>query len=174
METKGIIFLAQIDHLSGEEIAWALEVLQSSAIYNSHLIPTLTKKGRPGYILLLDVHPDRQAEVGLFLFQRLGIRGYHRLETSHIFEETTSKEMMITVRRGGDCVQTRVRVKYAENQLIECASIESDDLIRLHDQVRDKLGVDTSFLEFKRQINMLLREVRGDHLEVQLGEDKYK
>lgn len=168
MEKQGIILLAQVDHLSGEEIGQELEALQPPSVYNKQLIPTLTKKGRPGYILLLDVHPDKHEEVGRFLLQHLGVRGYHRLETSHVFEETVSKNVLITIRHGEGCVQACADLKYVKNQPVESASFENDDIVGLYCQVKDVLGVNIPFFEFKRRLSALLMGKCGDKLEMQL------
>ena len=168
MEKKGIILLAQIDHLSGEEIAWISERLPSEGLYNRQIIPTLTKKGRPGYILLLDVDPDKEKEISRFLFQRIDVGGYHRLETSHVHERTASKQVMVTVCHGPNSVKAHLRLNYPEKRSINYASFESDDLIKLYDQVLKELGVDISPLEFKRRLEILIRETSGGSLELEL------
>ena len=57
MEKEGILLITQIDHLTGEDIGWALEALDVPGIRNRNVIPTLTKKGRMGHLLLLDLEP---------------------------------------------------------------------------------------------------------------------
>jgi uncharacterized protein (DUF111 family) len=116
MEKEGILLIAQIDHLTGEDIGWALEALDVPGIRNRNLIPTLTKKGRMGHLLLLDLEPEAEVDVGRLLFEAFGTHGYHRIQTHHVYQETEIKEISLIVQSGRRSLQEKVRVKRKKEQ----------------------------------------------------------
>ena len=65
-EIRGQLIFAQIDHLGGEQLGTLIEVLFKEGVKNAHLVPSLTKKGRPGYLLFIDLGeetPERISEL---------------------------------------------------------------------------------------------------------------
>ena len=82
MQKEGLLLLYQVDHLSGEEIGWMFDSLAIPGVRNRNLVPTLTKKGRIGHLLILDIDPEVEAEISNLLFECLAVhrvpphRGY--------------------------------------------------------------------------------------------------
>lgn len=87
-EREGRLLFVQIDHLSGELLGEALTRLCSAGAMNVQLLPTLTKKGRPGQLLLVDVRQDKLDSVEEALLGELGVTGWHRLTTQHVYVGT--------------------------------------------------------------------------------------
>jgi len=162
MEKEGILLITQIDHLTGEDIGWALEALDVPGIRNRNLIPTLTKKGRMGNLLLLDVEPDAEADVGRLLFEAFCTHGYHRIQTQHVYQETVIREISLIVQRGVRSLQENVRVKRKTEQESGPYLIESDDLFILQKRIHAELDVTVSPLELRRQIEAIAeRSTKG-------------
>jgi uncharacterized protein (DUF111 family) len=92
-----VLILAQIDDRSGEVLGRALEELMGLGARNVQLLNSVTKKGRPGTVLLIDVEPDLEPDVGAFLAVELGAWGYHVLDASHRHFDTVVKERSVTI-----------------------------------------------------------------------------
>ncbi len=153
IEKDGLLLMFQIDHLSGEELGWILETDGISGLRNTQLIPTLTKKGRPGYILLLDVDPELEVKAVRAVRQHLPVFGYHRLGTQHVFAKGTSKLVTAVIKAHGKKVETPIRVRLFSLSKGKYRSfIESDDLCVLHQRIKDELKVPVSLFELKQRL----------------------
>ena len=64
---------------------------------NVQLLSSVTKKGRPGNVLLIDLEAEREAEVAAYLAVELGAWGYQLLEASHRHFEMVLRERTVTV-----------------------------------------------------------------------------
>ena len=82
---RGQLIFAQIDHLGGEQLGTLIEVLFKEGVKNVHLVPSLTKKGRPGYLLFIDLGEETPERISELLAKEYGIRGYHLITTNHRF-----------------------------------------------------------------------------------------
>jgi len=168
MEKEGVLLLVQLDHLTGEDIGWAMEANGHTGIRNRNLISTLTKKGRMGYLLLLDVDPEAEADIGRFLLGSLATHGYHRIETSHVYNETVLRQVKVIVKKGEIQLTVKVRLKRDAQSKNGPFFLESDDLFALHQQVSKKMDIKMFPLEIRRRIEMMAEEDRGDTLYLNL------
>jgi uncharacterized protein (DUF111 family) len=152
MEKQGLLLLSQVDHLSGEEIGWMFDSLAIPGVRNRSLISTLTKKGRIGHLLLLDVDPEAEAEIASLLFDRLAVNGYHRIESSHVFQKTSVQQIDVKVRKGDKEISGRIRLKERVIGQSERSCFESDDFFSLLQHVYDDLGAAISPMELRSRI----------------------
>lgn len=162
---KGLIIFVQVDHLSGEEIAWAMEALNRPGVYNRHIISTVTKKNRPGYVMLLDIDPDQEENIAEVIYEHLGVYGYHRLESQHVHQKTITQKHIINVCKGADMIRGKVRIKMlAENP--HHFALESDDIVALGNQIKSKWNLEVSLLELKKGIEARIRSVSEGETEI--------
>lgn len=154
-EKEGILIIAQVDHLSGEELGWAMELLNVKGIRNKNVISTITKKGRPGYIFMLDVDPEQEKVIAELLARNLSIYGYHCINTVHKHMCTKLEEVNITITHQNKSLETKIWVKSGD-ELEGFLSIESDNLLDLSKEVKEQLGVLITPLELKAKIKPLL------------------
>jgi pyridinium-3,5-bisthiocarboxylic acid mononucleotide nickel chelatase len=96
-----MLILVQIDDRSGEVLGHAVEELMDLGARNVQLLSALTKKGRPGYVLLIDLEPEREAVVATYLASELGAWGYQVLESRHRHFDTVLEERVVLVVCGG-------------------------------------------------------------------------
>ncbi len=101
MEKDARIILAQVDHVSGEVLGFAIERLMEIGAHNVQLIPTITKKNRPGNILIIDTDERQEERIADFLTRELKISGYHRIHTSHVFYRITFVEKSLHLNING-------------------------------------------------------------------------
>lgn len=80
---KGTIFIAQVDHLSGECIGQTIELFYNRGASNVQVIPTITKKNRPSYIFFIDCREQYINIIEETIFKELNTGGLHRIETIH-------------------------------------------------------------------------------------------
>ena len=69
---QGILVMVQIDHLSGELLGGLSDRLIEKGAQNVQMIPTLSKKSRPAYLLLIDTSQERLPDLEEFLVLELG------------------------------------------------------------------------------------------------------
>ena len=168
MEKDGLLLISQADHLTGEEVGWALEVLSMPGVRNRNLIPTLTKKGRMGYLLLVDVDADAEAEVGRVLLENFAIYGYHRIQTRHVHQKVVIKEISIVVRCEENFIEDKVRIKGLEDQNSGHCFVESDDLFLLQKRIQEELGVAIFPKDLRHQIEALAENSPGKAIHLAL------
>ncbi|MGB9885583.1 MAG: nickel insertion protein [Moorellales bacterium] len=95
------LLLAQVDDASGEVLGRVMDDLIALGARNLQLIPSQTKKGRPGYMLLVDVSPERVPEVAAYLASELGIWGYHLLAGEHRHLEVSFRQVTVSLVQEG-------------------------------------------------------------------------
>lgn len=95
-----MLLLVQIDDRSGEVLGNALEELMSLGARNVQLLSSVTKKGRPGHVLLIDLEPAAEGRVGAYLAAELGAWGYQVLESAHRHFDTVLEQRAVTVACG--------------------------------------------------------------------------
>lgn len=162
MEIDGLIILVQLDHLSGEDVGWALKALDYPGIRNRNLIPTLTKKGRMGYLLLLDIDPEIEPAIKQLLFKSFTTHGYHRIETRHVHRQTVQRSMKVVVIKNDREITGQVRFKRDKCDLKGPYFAESDDLFALHQRIIDELDVAFFPWEMRRRLEAMAAEANED------------
>ena len=55
---EGILLLVQTDHLDGETLGNLIGRFYDEGAKNVQVISSLTKKNRPGHLILIDVSPE--------------------------------------------------------------------------------------------------------------------
>ncbi|MFH0916990.1 MAG: nickel insertion protein [bacterium] len=160
-----ILLLAQIDDCSGEVLGEALEQLAAIGVRNVQLLSSLTKKGRPGNVLLLDLDRDLEPQVALFLAAELGVWGYHVLQTSHQHFETSLEERQVHVISGDSSRTFTVRCKlFRRKEELLRVKLEHADAVEVVSFVRS-LGRHCSLADIRGRIEQevwsqpLLREL---------------
>ena len=167
MQKEGLLLLYQVDHLSGEEIGWMFDSLAIPGVRNRNLVPTLTKKGRIGHLLILDIDPEVEAEISNLLFECLAVHGYHRIESTHVFQKTVVRNIDVTITKGNKEISGNIRLKQPVSGHLERSCFESDDLFSLLQNVYDELGAAMSPMELRSKIEAE-RTSQNDRIRISL------
>lgn len=93
--TDSCLLLAQVDDATGEVLGRAGQDLMALGARNVQLLPGLSKKGRPAYVLLVDTSRDRIDSVGGYLALELGVWGYHVIPTEHRHMSVAFREVTV-------------------------------------------------------------------------------
>ncbi|MCD8098645.1 MAG: DUF111 family protein [Lachnospiraceae bacterium] len=80
---KGILFLVQLDHLCGEILGDVIESFYQAGAKNVQVLNTITKKNRPGYIILIDGSEAASGAIENVIVEECGSSGWHRIDTCH-------------------------------------------------------------------------------------------
>ena len=79
----GLLFVIQVDHLSGEIIGDLIESFYSAGAKNVQVISTITKKNRPAYMIVVDGNEASADEIERVIVEECGSSGWHRISTKH-------------------------------------------------------------------------------------------
>ena len=171
MEKPGTLFLFQIDHLSGEEVGYLVEQLYGWGAKNVNVISTLTKKNRPGHLVLVD--PGRMDTEGLpeKMARMFGTCGCHRFETSHLCLCTGCQTVSLTVRCGERLLDEELEIKViGERDSPLSRRPEYDGLVSLCRRLEQALGLPVSLPKLRRSVETGLEN--GDPLEIHLDPEE--
>ena len=169
-EESGSLIIVQIDHLSGEMMGEIWEQLSSKGAKNVQLLSTLTKKGRPGQLLLIDISPEKISELEEFLVSELGVNGWHRLLTEHVHVEIEMIACDLTFRTPNN----RLRVTVAGKRIKNTSGFirpEHGDCVRVQRKLRQEEGLEVSLWQLERLISKALNSSKRQ-IEVKLCGDQ--
>lgn len=106
------LIIAQVDHASGEVVGQAVQELMQLGTKNVQLLQSVTKKGRPGYLLLIDLPGDRVDDVAIYMAAELGIWGYHILDSQHVHFDISYGERTLRLIAGDKHAVCKLKPKY--------------------------------------------------------------
>jgi uncharacterized protein (DUF111 family) len=159
MEKKARLMLSQVDSVSEEVLGFALEKIMELGANNVQLIPTFTKKSRPGNILLIDAPEELETSIADYLARELKVSGYHRIETSHVFQKVTFLKKTLTFNVNGIERSFICEVKaVGEKDSLLSIDIDHDFLANVHQVLNDELGRSISLIELRSMIESRLRD----------------
>lgn len=110
-EKEGLLLYAQIDHLSGEILGSVIGCLYDAGAANVQVIPTVTKKNRPGYIILIDVRPDHADTVERVMIRELQTGGWHRISTAHRHLDVEYAQRQVMIRWQEKTIPLNLQIK---------------------------------------------------------------
>lgn len=77
----GLLFIVQIDHISGEIMGSAIDYLYEAGAYDVQVLNTVTKKSRPGHVFFIDAKPEEGDQIEAIIRRELNTTGWHRIDT---------------------------------------------------------------------------------------------
>lgn len=168
MQKKAKLIFVQIDHASGEVLGFTMEKVMDLGANNVQLIPTITKKNRPGHIMIIDVDEQNEGVIAGFLAQELGVPGYHRIDTLHVFDHISFAKKDLTIRANGVIQKTSCEFKLTGDSLNPASvSVEHDFLVEIQKLLLDKSNHYMPINELRRIIESKLRDP-GDEVTIEL------
>lgn len=148
-----LLILAQVDHACGDVIASVIERLCGLGVQNVHLVPSLTKKGRPGYLLFIDLPESLLDDVKRMLAIELGVLGLRVLRDEHHAMPFERTERPVRIAFGDYEEKVDVPVKLITTpQGLMPVGVEHDFCVRLQRQLREEHGVEVPLHVLKSSI----------------------
>ncbi len=171
MSGRLILLMAQVDDAPGELLGEVISRLEALGAKNLQLLSSLTKKGRPGYVLMVDIHADKEEDVAALLADELGIWGYRILHAEHKHFDIEKFETRVTIRHQGKCHQFSLRAKkiYRTGKLLRIKA-EHDDLSLIGACLRDA-GAALPHAVLKARVERAL-DLQGDRIGVEIEADR--
>jgi len=164
-----LLILAQVDHACGDVISSVMEQLSTAGARNVHLVPSLTKKGRPGYLLYVDVPEDCLEAVERLLSVELGVLGWRLLAAEHRGPAARACTVQVTLAAGGVERSLAVPAKVVRDTATgnAVAHIEHDFCVRLQRELRESEGVSIPLSLLKARVRVAVADAldeahRGD------------
>jgi uncharacterized protein (DUF111 family) len=163
MQKKSKLIFAQIDHISGDVLGFAMEKVMDLGAKNVQLIPTITKKNRPGNIMIIDVDDQNEEVMAEFLAKELGVSGYHQINTNHIFHSVSFVEKTLKFKMNGanEKLQCEIKLIGGSSKPLSI-NIEHDVLVKIQKRLNKKLNYYVSLKELRTIIESRLRESDDD------------
>lgn len=127
------LIIAQVDHASGELIGQAIQDLISAGAKNVQLLQTLTKKGRPGYLMMIDSSEEKVASIVTYLAQELNIWGYYILDSKHVHFDISFQEKPVLLLAGEHRYLYLLKPKYVKDgERILSIKVDHSQLLEIH------------------------------------------
>lgn len=157
METPSLIIIAQADHLSGEMLGACIGDLLKLGAVNTQIMPTITKKNRPGHMIFIDLVLENESAIAEYLASELRIAGYHRVEAAHVHQKISYAHKTLTVRFGGGFESFAFRAKMIGDPASPLSiDVESDFLVSTMTRLNKDHGLSVSLTELRNLIEARL------------------
>jgi len=123
-----LLLLVQVDDATGETLQHAAQQILAAGARNVQMLASMTKKGRPGHVCLIDVPAEREDEIALLLGVELGVWGYRVLEARHRHFDISLEPRRVSAH----AIEQEVRCKFIrKGERLLAVKAEHDDLLRL-------------------------------------------
>jgi len=159
MEKKAKLIFAQVDHVSGEILGYAVEKLMEIGANNVQLIPSITKKNRPGNVMMIDIDASREKAISVFLAKELQVSGYHRIHTDHLFHEISFVKKTLHIQCHGNEESFPCELKMIGDPTNPLSvDIEHNFLVHVQRVLKEKWDSSLSLMELKNMIQSRMSE----------------
>lgn len=174
MEKEARLILAQIDHVSGEILGYSVEKLQKLGARNVQLIPSITKKNRPGTLLIVDIPPEKEAAIAEFLASELKVSGYHRLHSTHVYQAVQFVKKNLIVSMNGSSRSYPCEIKVIgdpKNPLV--SDVEHEFLVQVQEDLYKEFQKFVSLGELRALVDSGIHSPEPD-IRIDLGNPSRK
>lgn len=149
-EKRGCVLLVQTDHITGELIGTVIEDFYRAGAFNVQVIPTITKKNRPGHLFFIDASPDDNLQIESLIVNELRATGWHRLESVHRHVATEIRRQKVVFDTDVGPLSFTVKIKVVKEQPGHIRP-EHASCLALRAALREK-GVNLSLHEINQEI----------------------
>jgi uncharacterized protein (DUF111 family) len=170
-----MLILVNVDDISGEIIPHVINGLISRGAESVQALQSVTKKGRLGYIFLIDAPEKAIDRLGGFLVAEVGTIGMRVLDSRHIRFDYRIRKVRLTARANGELAWAQVRVKETRNGQGQIVSVKAEygDLQSALTQF-EEAGIHMPLTALKRLVEeraMGQSDRSPDHIEVESIEE---
>lgn len=168
MKKKSKLLFVQVDHIPGEILGFAIGRLMELGANNVQLVPTITKRSRPGNIIVIDIDAKDETDIAEFLARELSVPGYHGIDTNHICQSIsyTSKMLNIIVNGVSEKLECKIK-RIGDPSRPLSVSVEHDFLVEVKDLLIKKFDRPIPLNELRALIECKIREP-GDQIAIEL------
>ncbi|MBK8961440.1 MAG: DUF111 family protein [Proteobacteria bacterium] len=114
--------MAQVDDVPGELMGEFILRAEALGARNVQVVPSITKKNRPAYLVYLDVPAALESEAARLLGAELGCCSYRVIEAEHHRFDIARTTVAVTVQRGElSCAPGRAHQDHRRRRRAPCA-----------------------------------------------------
>ncbi|MGY5863490.1 MAG: nickel insertion protein [Candidatus Thorarchaeota archaeon] len=145
--------MINVDNVSGEVIPYLIESAIERGASNVHVVPALTKKGRPEFLLFVDVEESKLEPVIGFILAELGSLGYRIIRDEHIPSDYVVEKVKLNLSSLGISFDREVTIKVIrrKDKTILTANVEYEDLQSIAEEL-EKQHVNLPMMKLKSMI----------------------
>lgn len=147
--------MTNIDNITCDQIPYLIEELMKLGAKNVHVVPALTKKGRPEYIFLIDCEEEYLDILAEFMALETGTLGVRLLKTEHYPFDYELRKLCLSFRDENDLPlwegEIDIKIVIGKEQKPLSARVEYEELKELASKVREE-GLKLSMYEIKELI----------------------
>jgi len=152
-EKPAILIIVQVDHLSGEAMGAAVGGLLEAGAKSVNILPSVTKKNRPGAVLMIDTTAEAEGSVGAYLARELKISGYQRVAASHVYQPVAYVQKTLEISTGGVVERFLFNVKVVGGPAEPLfQDVEHDFVETVQRQLLEKHGKRVALVDLRRKI----------------------
>ncbi len=147
-----MLMMVNADNVGGEIVPHIIEELMNLGVANVHVIPAITKKGRPEFIFLIDTEGENLEAIGDFLVREIGTLGVRLFEeTRHMKFDYEMRKVRLIFQGEAPGLVLNVKVVRDSGGSIASARVEYEDLKAAVNSL-SKVGVDVSMPALRKMI----------------------
>lgn len=124
-----VVLETNVDDVSGEVIGQTIDVLFEKGAKDVSIIPTMTKKGRPGQIIKVISSPEDAQRLARMLIDETGSLGVRLIPTSRLILKRETDTIKITI--GNNSYDLRIKIAKDTRGKIVQMKPEFEDLKRI-------------------------------------------
>ncbi len=155
--SSSLLIIAQADHLTGETLGASIGDLLELGAVNTQIMPTITKKNRPGHMIFIDLGKKNEKAISEYLASELRITGYHRIEATHVHQKIGYADKTLLARFAGGSESFPFRAKIIGDRASPISiDVEIDFLVSARDRLDKDHGVSVSLTQLRNLIEASL------------------
>ena len=141
---EAIVFLVQVDHLTGECVGQTIELFYKAGASNVQVMSSVTKKNRPSYVLLIDCRLEYKEAIQEVIVTELGSGGWHVIHTEHCYQYNKILKKEVVVK---DHTTNKTLVFLVEGKKFETGSLrpENDSVVELKKVILEQFEKTVSY-----------------------------
>ncbi|MHA2405285.1 MAG: nickel pincer cofactor biosynthesis protein LarC2 [Candidatus Hermodarchaeia archaeon] len=149
-----MIIIAALDDISGETVAYVIDLLLEKGANNVHVSQTVTKKGRTGLLFFIDVNKEKQETISEIIMMELGSTGYNIITTKHVHTQNKVSKHTLIINVEEKSLNESIQITSSYSPKGELVKIDPkpEDLKRIIERAGKELGINLPFRELKRKI----------------------
>lgn len=152
---EGIIFIVQVDHLTGECIGQSIDEFYKAGASNVQVIPSITKKNRPSYIFFIDCKPKFSDSIENIIARELTTGGWHKINTTHKYLNNQIIRKDITIIYKQKSIKFTVQAKEINHESIKP---EYDNILELKKKMNEVFEKEFSYNEIYNLVEIIFTE----------------
>ena len=152
-----LLLMAQVDDVPGELIGEFIQRAVDIGAKNVQVVPSITKKNRPGYIVYVDVAESFENDIAALFGAELGTWGYRIIAAEHKHFEIERFDVQVKVCASQVEHEFALRAKrISQAEVFTRVKVEYDDLSKICASLRE-LNESISISELKAAVESALR-----------------